>query len=414
MLRQIFNYKQLYTFFYGISSGLPLLLTLGTLQAWMTDANVDLKKIGLMSSVTLPYALKMFWAPLIDRYVWPFLGRRRGWIFIFQLLVAFAIAIIASLNPTQNLIYFAVAALLLTFFSASQDIVIDAYRREILDDNELGLGSSMYITGYRIGMILAGALALKLAFYFGPSVGQIKVWSYIYYLMAIIMVVFSLLSFFAPREDESIQKPTNLKNAIVEPLVEFLKRKEAIWLLSFILFYKLGDSMASTMTTPFILKIGYTKNQLADIGKIFGMAATIGGGFLGGIIILKWNINKSLWIFGILQAVSTYGFAVLSWSPIETEYLALVIAFENLASGMGTSAYAAFMASITDVRYTATQYALLSSLMALPRTIISAPTGYMADYLGWNWFFILCTVVAIPGMLLLFKVAPWSTNKQRL
>lgn len=411
MLKQIFSYKQLYTFFYGISSGLPLLLTLGTLQAWMTDANVDIKKIGLMSSVTLPYSLKMFWAPLIDRYVWPFLGRRRGWIVVFQVCVALAIALIGTLDPMNNLMYFAVAAMLLTFFSASQDIVIDSYRREILADNELGLGSSMYIMGYRIGMIMAGAMALKLAHFYGPEVGQVKVWSYIYYLMAGIMLVFTALSVFAPKESDEIKPPASLKKAIIEPVVEFLTRKEALWLLSFILLYKIGDSMASTLTTPFILKMGYTKNQLADIGKIFGMIATIGGGFLGGVIILKWNINRSLWIFGILQAVSTYGFSLLSMAPVETEYLAAVIAFENLASGMGTAAYAAFMAKLTDVRYTATQYALLTSLMALPRTLISAPTGYLAEAVGWNLFFLICTVIAIPGMLLLFKVAPWNEKE---
>lgn len=409
MLNKIFSYRQLFIFIHGLSSGLPLLLTLGTLQAWMTDANVDLGTIGLISSVTLPYSLKFLWSPLLDRFVWPFLGRRKGWILVAQLAVAASIALLAMLNPANNIWFFSLAALLITFFSATQDTLIDAYRREILPHEELGFGSSMYIGAYRVGMLLSGALALKLADHWDDTMG-LDAWRSVYLLMALIMVIIALISIFAPREDTADIAPKSLREAVVGPLKDFFKR-DGVWtILAFILLYKLGDQMASTMTTPFILQKGYTKSELADIAKIFGMAATIGGGFLGGILMMRIDIYKSLWIFGALQAISTFGFAILAMVPNSLSILASVIAFENLAGGMGTAAYVAYMANLTNKKYTATQYALLTSLMALPRTLFSAPTGYLAQYAGWVNFFVICTVIALPGMLLLLKVAPWNAK----
>jgi PAT family beta-lactamase induction signal transducer AmpG len=396
----------LYCFFYGISSGLPLLLVGSTLQAWMTESGVDLTLIGAFSLVGLPYSLKFLWSPLLDMYVVPCLGRRRGWVLIFQIMLALSLFSLGQFNPVESPLIIVLMSSLVAFFSASQDIVIDAYRREILSDQELGLGSSLYVNGYRIAIILSGALALRLA--------EIVTWSQVYSVMAIIMVMLAFIGFFAPKENEAdlLLRPINLKTAIIGPFKDYFTRDNAVLILLFILLYKIGDSMASNMTTPFILKMGYTKAQLGDIGKIFGMTATIVGGLLGGALIFKLGLIKSLWFFGILQAVSTFGFILLHENAVSLYLLAAVIAFENLASGMGTSAYAAYMASLTNKKFTGTQYALLTSLMGVPRVIAAAPTGWMVKQMGWNLFFSFCAFIAIPGLMLLWKLERGKLSKK--
>lgn len=391
----------------GYSAGLPLLLTGSTLQAWMTNEGVDLTAIGLVSLLGLPYVLKFLWAPLLDRYQIPLLGRRKGWMAIFQVLLVCSIFGLSLTNPKENLYLVAVWAFLITFFSASQDIVLDAYRREILPDEELGLGSSLYVNGYRLAMLVSGAFALYLA-------DQLP-WKNVYQWMAILMIPSILFTLFAPKEGQHIKIPSNLKEAVVGPLIDFLSRRGAWIMLLFILLYKVGDSMAANMTTPFILDIGYSKTDIATVAKTFGMIATIVGGLIGGVMMLKFNMKWSLTFFGILQAVSTLGFSLLPSLPHELGSLALVIAFENLASGMGTSAYSAYMASLTNKQFTATQYALLSALMAIPRVIMASPTGWMSKVMGWESFFVVCTVAALPGLMLLMAVfrlentAPEST-----
>lgn len=395
-LKKVFSFKMLIVLLLGYSSGFPLLLTGSTLQAWMQNEGVDLKTIGLVSLLGMPYVLKFLWAPFFDRYQLPFLGRRKGWMILFQALIVASIFALSLTNPKTDLYMVAAWAMVITFFSASQDIVLDAYRREILSDEELGLGSSLYVNGYRLAMLVSGAFALYLA-------DQIP-WKDVYMWLSVLMLPSLVITFFAPNEVEHPLKPKDLKTAVIGPLKDFFSRPGAWIMLLFILLYKVGDSMASNMTTPFILDIGYSKTDIATVAKTFGMGATIIGGLLGGTLMLRLNMKWSLVIFGILQAVSTLGFAALVSMPQGIPSLAAVIAFENLASGMGTAAYAAYMASLTNKQFTATQYALLSALMGVPRVILSSPTGWMAQAFGWEMFFIICTLVAVPGLLLLFVV----------
>lgn len=403
-LKKIFSYKMLAMLMMGYSAGLPLLLTGSTLQAWMTDVKVDLTQIGMVSLIGQPYVYKFLWSPLMDQYTFPFLGRRKGWILVTQILLALGIFSLSFFNPASSLLMIVLVALLVAFFSASQDIVIDAYRREILAEEELGLGSSVYIYGYRMAMIVAGAFALLLA-------DRIP-WEKIYQIMALAMAPAIIFTFFAPMETSKYKKPASLQEAVFGPLKEFFSRNGAWLMLLFIFLYKIGDAMASNMTVPFILDLSYTKTDIATVAKTFGMVATLLGGFVGGVLMTKMPIKRSLWMFGILQAISTFGFAALPSLPFTLASLATVIAVENLASGMGTAAYSAYMASITNRQFTATQYALLSSLMGIPRVIISAPTGWMAKEMGWEWFFITCTIVAIPGLLLIPKIFSISEKKE--
>ncbi len=390
----------LVAFLMGFACGLPLLLTISVLQAWMKEAGVDLTVIGMMALVGLPYTLKFLWSPILDRFTLPFLGRRRGWLLVVQLTLMASIVFLGFTNPVANPWLVAFAAFLVTFFSASQDIIVDAYRREDLADEELGLGSSLYVNGYRIGMLLASGGGLIMADHMPFSM--------VYLIMAACLLPGVITTLLAPEPDVTAGTPRTLKEAVLHPLIEYFSRSGALWMLAFILCYKIGDTMASAMTTPFYLDIDFTKTEIGAVVKLFGFWATIAGGFLGGIILLRLGINRCLWIFGFLQALSTAGFAVLAHIGHNISALAAVIGFENLSSGMGTAAFVAFMASITNKKFTATQYALLTSLMGIPRVMASAPTGFLAKNFGWEGFFIFCTLIAIPGMLLLFKFAPWN------
>jgi PAT family beta-lactamase induction signal transducer AmpG len=384
----------------GFSCGLPLLLTITVLQAWMQEEGVDLAVIGMMALVGLPYTLKFLWAPVLDRFTLPFLGRRRGWLLVAQVALMFSISGLGFTDPGKSPWMVAFIAFLVTFFSASQDIVVDAYRREDLPDEELGLGASLYVNGYRVGMLLASGGGLIMADHMPFSM--------VYQVMAACMMPGVLTALLAPEPDIHGSTPKTIKEAVVLPLIEYFNRQGALWILAFILLYKIGDTMASAITIPFYLDIGFSKTQIGTVVKLFGFWATVGGTLIGGVIMLRLKINRSLWVFGILQAISTAGFAILARIGNSLFALSAVIAFENLASGMGTAAFVAFMASITNKRFTATQYALLSSLMGVPRVIASAPTGFLVKYLGWETFFIVCTLIAVPGLLLLLKFAPWS------
>lgn len=403
VLRVIFSGRMLVTFVMGFACGLPLLLTISLLQAWMKEEGVDLAMIGMMSLVGLPYTVKFLWAPFLDRYIPPFLGRRRGWLIVAQILLVLLIAGLAFTEPGVKPLYVVIAAMLVTFFSATQDIAVDAFRRESLSDKELGLGSSLYVNGYRVGMLLAsgGGFIMADAISFKA----------VYLIMAACLLPCMLATVFSPEPEILEGTPKTLREAVIDPLVEYFSRSGAIWILAFILLYKIGDTMASAMTTPFYLDIGFSKTEIGAVVKLFGFWATLGGSLAGGLIMLYIGINRSLWIFGIFQALSTAGFAVLARTGYSLPALSGVIAFENFSSGMGTAAYSAFMASITNKKFTATQYALLSSLMGVPRVIASAPTGFLAENIGWELFFTACTLIAIPGMLLLFKFAPWKGGK---
>jgi len=384
----------------GFSCGLPLLLTITVLQAWMKEKGVDLTVIGMMALVGLPYTLKFLWAPVLDRFTLPFLGRRRGWLLVAQVALIFSISGLGFTDPGKSPWMVAFIAFLVTFFSASQDIVVDAYRREDLPDEELGLGASLYVNGYRAGMLLASGGGLIMADHMPFSM--------VYQVMAACMLPGILTTLLAPEPDIYDKPPKTIKEAVVQPLIEYFSRQGALWILVFILLYKIGDTMATAITIPFYLDIGFTKTQIGTVVKLFGFWATVGGSLIGGVIMLRLKINRSLWVFGFLQAISTAGFALLARIGNNLFALSAVITFENLSGGMGTAAFVAFMASITDKRFTATQYALLSSLMGVPRVIASAPTGFLVKHLGWETFFIVCTLISAPGLLLLFKFAPWN------
>ncbi|MGD9329755.1 MAG: AmpG family muropeptide MFS transporter [Desulfobacterales bacterium] len=405
IVKVLVSRRMLVALIMGFAAGLPLLLTIGVLQAWMKDAGVDLTIIGLMNLVQIPYTWKFLWAPLLDRYAIPFLGRRKGWLLLAQLALITAIIGLGMSDPRNHFGALVLMACLVAFFSATQDIVIDAYRREDLPDQELGLGSSLYIYGYRLGMLLAGGGGLIMADHMP--------FSQVYAIMALCLLPCLVTTWLTPEPPVVEGAPTTLKEAVVAPLVEYLQRPEAYWMLTFILFYKIGDTMASAISTPFYLDIGFSKSEVGAVVKLFGFWATIAGAGIGGVTILKLGIARCLWIFGVLQALSTACFALLARVGEHLPTLAGVIAFENFSSGMGTSAFVAFMASITNKKFTATQYALLSSLMGMPRVFASAPTGFMAKYLGWEGFFIFCTLIAVPGMLMLTKFAPWNDQRPR-
>lgn len=405
MIRVIFSRRMLVSFIMGFACGLPLLLTSTVLQAWMKDRGVDLSVIGLMALVGLPYTLKFLWAPFLDRFTLSLLGRRRGWLLIAQISLVFSIAGLGFTDPAGNPTLMVISALLVTFFSASQDIVVDAYRREDLADEELGLGSSFYINGYRVGMLVASGGGLILADYLPFSM--------VYMIMAACMLPSIITTLLTLEPVVLAGTPKTLREAIVEPLTEYFSRENALLILAFVLLYKIGDTMASAITTPFYLEIGFSKTEIGAVVKLFGFWATIAGSLIGGVLMLRIGINRSLWIFGFLQAISTAGFAILARIGHSLPALSGVIAFENLTAGMGTAAYAAFMASLTNRKFTATQYALLSSLMGVPRVLASAPTGFLVKFVGWESFFVFCVVIALPGMMLLLKFAPWDTKEIR-
>ncbi|MBU2591710.1 MAG: AmpG family muropeptide MFS transporter [Nitrospinota bacterium] len=403
MFKVIFSRRMVVSFIMGFACGLPLLLTSTVLQAWMKKEGMDLTLIGLMALVGLPYTLKFLWAPFLDRFTLSFLGRRRGWLLVAQIALALSIAWLGFASPAKNPAMMVFAAILVTFFSASQDIVVDAYRREDLADEELGLGSSFYINGYRVGMLLASGGGLILADFLS--------FSKVYLIMALCMLPAIITTLLTPEPVVSEGAPKTMREAIIEPMREYFSRDNAVMILAFILLYKIGDTVASAITIPFYLDIGFSMTEIGTVVKIFGFWATIAGGLIGGMLMLRIGINRALWIFGFLQAISTAGFALLAHTGYSIQLLSAVIAFENLTGGMGTAAYAAFMASLTNKKFTATQYALLSSLMGVPRVIASAPTGFLAKHMGWENFFILCVLLAIPGMLLLLKFAPWGGRR---
>ena len=403
ILKIICSSRMLVALIMGFACGLPLLLTISVLQAWMKEEGVDLTVIGLMALVGLPYTLKFLWAPFLDRFTLPFLGRRRGWLLLAQVALIFSIGGLGFTEPGSSPWMVAFVAFLVTFFSASQDIVVDAYRREDFPDEQLGFASSLYINGYRVGMLLASGGGLIMADHIPFSM--------VYLIMAACLLPGVLTTLLAHEPAITEKKPESMKEAVFDPLLEYFSREGAIWMLAFILLYKIGDTMASSMTTPFYLDIGFSKTEIGAVVKLFGFWATIIGSLLGGILMFRLGISRSLWVFGFLQAISTACFALLARIGHHVPALSGVIAFENLSSGMGTAAYAAFMASITNKKFTATQYALLTSLMGVPRVLASAPTGFLAKNLGWESFFIACTLIAIPGMLLLLKFAPWHPTE---
>ena len=389
--------------FTGFSSGLPLYLLLNLLPAWLRSEGVDLKTIGFFALIQLPYTWKFLWSPLIDRYALPLMGRRRGWMLATQLLLLVSIPAFGMLRPQTDIWAIVYLSTAVAFFSASQDIVLDAFRREILPDAELGLGTSIHVNAYRISSLIPGALALILA--------DRMPWSAVYTITALFMLPGIAMTLAVSEPLQSKSRPRTLREAVVEPFHEFVTRNgvgAALLVLSFIFLYKLGDSMATALATPFYLDMGFSKTDIGVIAKNAGLWASVLGGLLGGLWMVKIGINRGLWIFGVVQLVSILGFAWLAWvNRPDRLLLAVVIGFEALGVGLGTAAFTAYIARATDPRYTATQFALFTSLAAVPRTLINATTGWIVERLGWFDFYLLCTALAIPGMALLLRVAPW-------
>jgi len=402
----LFNRRMLICVFTGFSSGLPLYLLINLLPAWLRTEGVDLKTIGFFALIQLPYTWKFLWSPLLDRYALPLLGRRRGWMLITQVVLLIAIPIFGVLNPKVDIWAIVVLSTTVAFFSASQDIVLDAFRREILPDAELGLGTSIHVNAYRISSLVPGALALILA--------DRAPWSTVYVVTALFMLPGIALTLLA-REPLLVKgRPRTLREAVVEPFHEFITRngwRAAVTVLLFIFLYKLGDSMATALATPFYLDMGFTKTDIGVIAKNAGLWASVIGVLLGGLWMVKIGINRGLWLFGVVQLVSILGFAWLAYvNQPDRLLLAFVIAFEALGVGLGTAAFTAYIARATDPRYTATQFALFTSLAAVPRTVVNASTGWIVERTGWLDFYLLCTLLALPGMLLLLRVAPWGDD----
>ncbi|MDP6567176.1 MAG: AmpG family muropeptide MFS transporter [Alphaproteobacteria bacterium] len=391
--------------FLGFSSGMPLLLTLSTLSIWLTEEEISKTTIGLFAMIGLPYTLKFIWAPLIDRLHLPlltrWLGRRRGWAILTQLGLMVGIVGLGGSDPAGNAFAVAVWALVVTFASASQDVVIDAYRVEILEERQYGAGAAMIVAGYRLGMLASGAGALYLA--------EAVSWFWVYAAMAGLMGVGIVTVLVNPEPDlpaaDDAASPLDdpmawLNDAVIGPFAEFLRRGGWLPILLFVLFYKFGDSLAGVMANPFYVEIGFSKSEIASVSKIFGLIATLGGGFLGGLLVVRAGIMQSLLWCGLLQMVSNLMFAIQALVGHDIAMLSLTIGVENIAGGMGTAAFVAYLSALCNVAYTATQYALLSSFMALARTVLSAPGGALADATDWVTFFLVTTVAALPGLLL--------------
>ena len=413
-LRQIFSRNMLICIFTGFTSGLPLYFLINLIPAWLRSEHIDLKTIGLMALIGLPFTWKFIWSPVMDAVRLPFLGRRRGWMLVTQIGLLLALAAYAFLNPHQHLPVIIGLSAVVAFFSASQDIVLDAFRREILPDEELGLGNSIHVNAYRIAALVPGSLSLILA--------DRMPWGNVFIITALFMLPGLLMTLFLAKEpDLPPAAPRTLVQTVVEPFQEFFSRKgtkQAALVLLFIFLYKLGDSMATSLATPFYLDMGFSKTDIGLIAKNAGLWPAVIAGILGGIWMLKLGINKALWLFGVVQVVTILGFVWLAGfgrfdtiTLTEQMMLAGVIGAEAVGVGLGTAAFVSYMARETNPAFTATQLALFTSLSAVPRTFINATTGYLIEWLGYVHFFWLCFIRALPGMFLLLKVAPWGGDK---
>jgi len=426
--------------FLGFSSGLPLALTFGTLSIWLVEEGVSKTAIGLFALVGAPYTFKFLWSPLVDRLTLPYFtkrfGQRRGWAILTQLALMAAIFGLGSVAPSASPVLTAFLALLVVFCSASQDIVIDAYRVEILAERQYGAGAAMIVLGYRIGMLVSGAGALYLSSFFG--------WHVTYAVMAGLMIVGIGTILLNPEPERMHSRESTelegriseyldtrphlrggtakllawLSSAVVGPFAEFMGRRGWLLVLLFILLYKFGDALAGVMSNPFFIELGFSKIEIANVSKAFGLAATIIGGMIGGMMVSRLGIVKSLFICGILQMISNLVFVLQAMAGHNLTMLVLTIGVENFSGGMGTAAFVAYLSSLCNMAYTATQYALLSSFMAFGRTMLSSGGGWLADNMNWVAFFIVTTIAALPGLVLLvwmvrhFKTAGAIRSKE--
>nr|WP_218059168.1 AmpG family muropeptide MFS transporter [Gilliamella apicola] len=412
IIKTIFTTKMLICIFTGFASGLPFYLLLQLLPAWLQSEGINIKTIGVFSLTQIPYILKFVWAPFMDNISLFRLGRRRGWMLASQIVLLFSIAILGFFSPSLDIWLIAALCFIIALFSATQDVALDAFRRELLLDKELGLGNSIHTNAYRVAGLVPGSLSLILSNYLP--------WDSVFIITALFMLPAILMTLVVKEPMNQVPKTHHLEDIIINPFREFITRNginTAIIILAFIFLYKLGDSMATSLATPFYLQMGYSRLDIGWIAKNASLWPSVFGALLGGILMIKIGINRALWSFGIVQVVSILGFV---WLSIEGPFsqiggyqqilLAIVIGFEALGVGLGSAAFVAFIAKTTNPLYTATQFALFTSIASVPRTLINATTGIMVEYLGWTNFFSLCFILAIPGMLLLIKVAPWNVK----
>ncbi len=404
----IFNRRMLICIFTGFSSGLPLFILYQLVPGWLRSEGVSLTEIGLFSLIGIPYVWKFIWSPLMDRYSLPVMGRRRSWMLLTQILLLFSIAGFGFVDPIMNIWSVAYLAAAVAFFSASQDIVLDAYRRELLPDHELGLGNSIHVQAYRLSGLVPGSLAFILADHIS--------WQAVFIIVAAFMLIGIILSLAIKELNTEELAPKTLKQAVVLPFKDFINSqgiKAALQVVLFLFLYKLGDNMATALQTPFFIDLGFTKTEIGVVAKTASMIAMTIGLALGGLVMIKLSINRALWLFGFVQIISILGFAALAEIGHNTYALAMAMGFEYLGVGLGAAGITAFIAKNTNPAFAATQIALFTAIAALPRTFANATTGIIVEQIGWTNFYFMCTALAIPGMLMLFKVAPWREPSQQ-
>lgn len=399
----ILNRRMLICIFTGFASGLPLYILFQLVPAWLRTEGVGLKEIGFFSLIQLPYAWKFVWAPLMDRYSLLPMGRRRSWMLITQVLLLVFVASLGFFSPTNQLATIAALSVAVAVFSATQDVTLDAYRRELLPDEELGLGNSIHVQAYRISGLVPGALSLILA--------DIMPWQSVFMITSAFMLLGVGMTLVIKEAVVAPKVPSSFRDSLILPFRDFSQRlggSGALLVLAFLFFYKLGDNMAVALATPFYIDLGFSLTEIGLIAKNAALWPSIVGGLFGGILMIKTGINRALWLFGFVQIITIFGFAVLAEVGNSAWVLALVIAMEYLGVGLGTAAITAFMARATNPVYAATQLALLTALATVPRTFSSALSGVLVESMGWTTFYLMCAALALPGMLLLFKVAPWN------
>lgn len=405
LIQSIWNPRMLICIFLGFSSGLPLYFLLQLVPAWLRRGDVDLTTIGIIGLAQLPYAWKFLWSPLCDRFTFSFMGRRRTWMLASQVLLILSMAGIGWFSPANSTSAIVWAAFVIAVFSATQDIAIDAFRREILPDIELGIGNSFFVNAYRMAGLVPGGLGLIMADHLS--------WPLVFMMTAAFMIPGIVCTVLVTEPTEHGHSPRTLREAIVEPFHEFFTRdsvKSSILILAFMLLYKFGDSLATALLTPFYIDVGFTNTQIGAVAKLVGFWSMIIGGFLGGLVMIKIGINRALWLFGLVQFLSIFGFALLNEVGNDIHFLGLAVAFEYLGVGLGTAAFVAFIASQTNKKFSATQFALFSSLFAIPRSFTGVLAGFIVEKmdLGWTNFFFISAATAVPGMILLYWVAPWN------
>lgn len=393
------NPKMIVMLILGLFSGLPFVLIFSTLAYWLTSKGVSKTDIALFSLVRFPYSFKFLWAPYVDRLRLPvltaLLGRRRSWALVFQFGLMISLLLLIRTNPAVDPVLTGLCAVAVAFFSASQDIVFDAFRVEDFEPQDQGAASGSFVFGYRVGMLAAGAGALYMA--------EIMSWESVYTLLAVSGVI-GIITILAVREPphQALKNDGNFfEEAVAAPIKDFVSRPGWVWIVLFIMLYKLCETTLGTMTAPFYIEMGFSYDQIATVVKLYGIAATILGGLLGGIAVVRWGIMRSLLICGILQGISNLPFAYLATQGNSLVWLMISVVSDNLASAMATSAFVAYMSFLCNTAYTATQYALLSSLMALPRDLLSSGSGWLADHTTWPVFFTVTAFLSLPGLVVL-------------